>query len=94
MGERVNITADEAIGCLDVHNDRVHAVTMGGMWIGADWDAADVRSAIRAATRVCLTGPTARSTGHGIACARSGVWFAFATVEAEVVKVENAPEAA
>jgi hypothetical protein len=62
------LSYDEAVALLP-DGERVHTflqVPSLGMLIGADWDRAEVLELLRGAPRREVTGPEARSLGHGL----------------------------
>lgn len=65
--ERIILTADEAISLLP-EGDEIHTTRQTGfMFIGADWSREDIIDAIQKSERREITGPVARSMGHGLA---------------------------
>jgi len=77
--EKVYLTVDEALAMLP-EGDHIHTFRGGvGMMIGADWDRADVVTAIRETQRRELSGAVASAMGHRLCIAAGGALLFIAT---------------
>lgn len=67
MADRRYVTAEEAISILP-GGDEIHTtIQKGMMFIGADWSREDIIDKIQKSDVREITGPHARSMGHGLA---------------------------
>jgi hypothetical protein len=77
--ERIDLTAEEAIALLPA-GEYVHTFrNPGGIMLGADWDRAEIQTAIHKAGVRTLAGGVAMAVGHGLAIYDGGGWLFVAT---------------
>lgn len=85
--ERIILTVDEAIAMLP-EEESIHTFLQGGgILLGADWSAEEVRESLRQSIRIELSGHTATSMGHGLVFWRGpkdkGEWVFVETKDGE-----------
>jgi hypothetical protein len=72
----VVLSFDEAVKLLP-DREEIHTFRnpRAGMLMGADWSREKLMEAMREASEIKVTGPSAQSTGHGLVIDRDGLLF-------------------